>query len=175
MPVVSEEDLVAYCDASTLGSSAAALLVELETYAVATIERSLGIYLGDAAAVTEYLDGGTARIYLRQVPISLTSVSTGAPDSWAALEASSYRLSGSRVLSIDGSIFPEGVGTVRAIYQAGYNGAAWQLPLRRLILNTVNWMARVGRKASVEDILAAGPNVPGWNETMALYRRPLYG
>lgn len=179
MPVVSEADLVAYCNAGQLGDAAADLLVSLETYVVATIEQQLGIYLGTSASKTEYLDGGSYVVFLAQPPISLTSVSTrpGEGPEWTALTSDQYLLTGRRVRKIDSVIFPEGEDRVKVVYSAGYNGADWQLPLRRLILNSVNWMARIGRKASVEEVLksAAAGEIPHWNDTLRLYKRPLYG
>lgn len=179
MPVVSEADLVDYCNAAHLGDDAADLLVELETYVVASIEKQLGIYLGTSASKTEYLDGGSYVVFLAQPPITLTSVSTrsGEGDTFEALDSADYLLTDQRIRKMDGVIFPDGLDTVKVVYAAGYNGADWQLPLRRLILNSVNWMARIGRKASVEEVLkeAADGELPHWNDTLRLYKRPLYG
>lgn len=175
--MISEEDLVSYCDAGTQGAGAAALLVELETYVVAAVQQALGIYLGDAADKTEYLNGGGYKVFLQQVPISVTTVSTrsGEGDTWADLDADDYIVVGRQIRKMDGVEFPPGEDTVKVVSSLGYDGSDWQLPIRRLVLNTVNWFAKVGRKASVEDVLKASDTIPGWNETIRMYKRPLYG
>lgn len=175
--MISEEDLVAYCDAEQYGPDAADLLVDLETYVVAAVQQVLGIYLGDSASKTEYLDGGGFKVFVQQEPISVTSVSTryGNGDTWSVLDSGDYIVTGRQIRKVDGVEFPPGEDAVRVIADLGYDGSDWQLPLRRLVLNTVNWYAKVGRKAEVEDVLKASDTIPGWNETIRMYKRPLYG
>lgn len=178
--MISTDDLRAYIgQIDSTDTDAIALLTDLEARAVALVERATGRYFGASGSTTYYLTGtGQESVFVPDEISAVASVSLRSTigEDWTVLTTAEYERVGSQFFRADGLLWPEGRNLVKIVATRGYATGAEPGPIRQLVMDLVNWQYRAGRKLALED--AGSPDlrrVEGWDRTIALYRRPLYG
>lgn len=176
--MISEADLKAYLGGSfTAGETT--VLTELESRAVALVERATGRYWGASASKTYTLEGsGSESMWIPDEITAVTSVSVRNEigEDWTALTTDEYEQVGREFLRSAGVLWPEGRGLVKIVATRGYATGAEPGPIRQLVLDLVNWQYRAGRKLALDDVGSPDvAKVAGWDRIVGLYRGPLYG
>lgn len=178
--MISTADLRAYLgQIESTDADAIALLTDLEARAVALVQRATGRFFGASETATYYLTGtGQESVFVPDEITAVTSVSwrSVVGEDWTALTTDEYERVGSQFFRADGVLWPEGRNLVKIVATRGYATDAEPGPIRQLVMDLVNWQYRAGRKLALED--SGSPDirrVEGWDRTIALYRRPLYG
>lgn len=176
--MISEADLKAYLGGS-FTTAEATILTELESRAVALVERATGRFWGASASKTYTLEGdGSASIWIPDDVTAVTSVSVRDElgDDWTELTTDEYERLGREFLRSGGAVWPEGRALVQIVATRGYASGAEPGAIRQLVLDLVNWQYRAGRKLALEDVGSPDvAKVAGWDRTISLYRGPLYG
>ena len=168
-----------------LSSSQDAALAVMIAGATAYLGHALNRYLGAPTSFVEVKDGdGTDTIYLDHPeaadPETTLTVETRDDyfDAWTVVAEEDFVVDGQRV--VHRSAWPIGRGTVRVIYEAGYNAGAGPAELQLLVLDLVamRWRDQGSEAPLLAETLGdysyrtgAVEALASWDATVASWRR----
>lgn len=176
------DELKAYLGAGAVSAAETTVLTDIEARACELVERATGRVWNSSGSATLVLDGsGDEFAFVGLDVAALTSVSVRSEVSadWTVLDTDAYEFTAhkSKIVRVDGDVWPEGRSLVRVVCTRGYSDPDdVPGPIRQLVLDLTNWQFRAGRMLSLED--KGSPDVakvPGWERTINLYRAPMYG
>ena len=176
--MISLADLKAYLGGSFTAADEE-VLTDLESRAVALVERATGRYFGASESHTYTLEGpGDGSVWVNDTLSAVTSVSVrgAVGEDWTLLDTDDYERYGSEFLRADGLAWPDGRALVQIVATRGYATDAEPGPIRQLVMDLVNWQDRAGRKLTLEDV--GSPDVgavKGWDRVIGMYRGFLCG
>ena len=171
-----------FLDAMDASPDDEVFLEQMEANMISVIEGDTGWrFLEGAAGEAFTIEGkGGTRLWLPYRAMSITSVEVRytLSSAWETVASTAYELSGSRasILLVDGTLWPEGDALVRVTGQFGYAAADVPRKVRNLVLETMNWMYRRGRKVfNDHEVFVRMKTETNFDLILREYRKPNYG